>query len=433
MAPDNSPRVGGSPPPKADQPRSGRHPISRNGGPRFPSLRGDTRGVTEEEKALLPEGVQFELERASEQHAMCLMGTSWRNSITGDIGMTGPTFGTVADFSVVDFWSRELVLGDLTDLSEDPYLFRPVPMRYRTWMYHEMYLNRHVIKSKDEYAMLKEVLGQYCIDIPGGCRFSPLMWYAPVGFACALAQDNNLAHAAVLVLFFIFGLSRAMNTMRLYRYLRIATLPVRAGFVALVILRMSSVTAIVRILGYVLVLLICGCDLYFGDLRMLATYRLHCHYEILRIYPNRVVLCRRVGGSYETTRLSKPVHQDVTGIGNWEQTFILIADIHGILYELRPVTIKDWKALWESHRAQEDDEEDSRPVFVGLDVFWEEEPTANDLRDIQDLQTMKDMKSGKLFEKNLPLKEMLQGEDRAFAGSKVMQARANNDVKETNL
>lgn len=347
--------------------------------------------------------------------------------------MTGPMFGTVSDFSVVDFWSRELVLGDLTDLSEDPYLFRPVPMRYRTWMYHEMYLNRHVIKSKDEYAMLKEVLGQYCIDIDGGCRFSPLMWYAPVGFACALAQDNNLAHAAVLVLFFIFGLSRAMNTMRLYRYHRIATLPVRAGFVALVILRMSSVTAIVRILGYLLVLIICGCDLYYGDVRMLATYRLHCHYEILRIYPNRVVLCRRVGGSYETARLSKPAHQDVTGIGNWEQTFILIADIHGILYELRPVTIKDWKALWESHRAKEDDEEDSRPVFVGLDVFWEEEPTANDLREIQDLQTMKDMKAGKLFEKNLPLKEMFNGEDRAFAGSKVMQARANNDVKMTNF
>lgn len=160
---------------------------------------------------------------------------------------------------------------------------------------------------------------------------------------------------------------------------------------------------------------------------------LHCHYEILRIYPNRVVLCRRVGGSYETARLSKPAHQDVTGIGNWEQTFILIADIHGILYELRPVTIKDWKALWESHRAKEDDEEDSRPVFVGLDVFWEEEPTANDLREIQDLQTMKDMKAGKLFEKNLPLKEMFNGEDRAFAGSKVMQARANNDVKMTNF
>merc|ERR1740121_925459 len=132
-------------------------------------------------------------------------------------------------------------------------------------------------------------------------------------------------------------------------------------------------------------------DFVWGDMRILTSYRLHCNYEILRLFPNRVALCRRLGGSYGAG-YQKPVHQDVTGIGNWEGTFILIADIHGILYELRPVTPQEWKLLWEMHRFEDEDEDEdegTNPIFVGVDIFWDEESTARELKDLLDLQNQK--------------------------------------------
>jgi len=295
-----------------------------------------------------------------------------------------------------------------------------------------------VIKSKDEYAMLKDVLSQFCIDIEGGSRYSPLMLYAPMGFACVLAQDNNLAHAAVLLLFLIFAISRGMNSMKLYRYARTTTLLLRLGFMALVILRMDFKDSF-RTFGYLLALAMCAVDLLWGDLRLLTSFRLHCHYEVIRIFPNRVALCRRVGGSYSNSSdYKKPVHQDVSGIGNWEKTFILIADIYGILFELRPVSAKDWRALWELHKAEFEDEEDTRPVFVGIDIFWEEEPTANEVRGLVDLQDIVGPKKarqqeGMLFNKSSPLKEMHASEDRDRVNSQPVPARNANDLKETDL
>jgi hypothetical protein len=298
--------------------------------------------------------------------------------------------GDVPDFHVVDLFAREELYGSLKDLAEDPYLFWPVPLRYRTWIYHDMYRNRRCATGKatrgasgsrsqkaaslDEIGTLRDVMGQFCIDVVWGFQPAAVRWYAPLALVCPLTADRSLTYFAVFVLLFCYAAAKFMNQMSLYEMTRIVSLPLRLVFMVAVCVRIDS-RSFVYMFGSMFVLILCVMDVFFGDLKQLAAYRLHCSYEVIRTFPNRVCLFRRKGANFANMEYPVRVHEDVTGMGAWEPGFVLIADIYGILFELRPMTAENWRAL---HDARNEE----TPVFVGLDLYWEEEPVCPPLENI---------------------------------------------------
>ena len=80
------------------------------------------------------------------------------------------------DFHAVDLWTRQVVEGSVEKLKKDRYIFKPVPLLYRTWMYHESYRNhRSHATTSDDTGVIRQILSRECIDadIAAG-RWSPL-------------------------------------------------------------------------------------------------------------------------------------------------------------------------------------------------------------------------------------------------------------------
>merc|ERR1719203_2418920 len=112
-------------------------------------------------------------------------------------------------------------------------------------------------------------------------------------------------------------------------------------------------------------------DFFSGDLQTLMWYRLNCSYEIIKILPNRVFICRRHGASHQEDVFGTRgrVAESITGLGAWQRGFYIIADIHGILAELRPVSREVWHSIHDEQSIQ------SRQLtFFGMDVFSSDFP-----------------------------------------------------------
>eukprot|EP00438_Fugacium_kawagutii_P004012 Skav222472 [mRNA] locus=scaffold242:37632:46709:+ [translate_table: standard] len=67
-----------------------------------------------------------------------LMGKCRRSPMTGEITMEKPT--SFPNFQVVDLAGREFLPRSRHTLEEDKYLFKPVPLMYRTWLYQRFFL-----------------------------------------------------------------------------------------------------------------------------------------------------------------------------------------------------------------------------------------------------------------------------------------------------
>merc|ERR1712100_16639 len=103
-----------------------------------------------------------------------------------------------------------------------------------------------------------------------------------------------------------------------YRYDRIVSFPIRIALTIYILMWFlgeglggdlgMTIGGLIAVLGTLV-------DLAAGDIAAILNYRFHCSYGVIRVLPNRTVVCRRTGAAdYETSFGSRGVvDQDVSG------------------------------------------------------------------------------------------------------------------------
>eukprot|EP00408_Alexandrium_pacificum_P064046 CAMPEP_0171175390 /NCGR_PEP_ID=MMETSP0790-20130122/11205_1 /TAXON_ID=2925 /ORGANISM="Alexandrium catenella, Strain OF101" /LENGTH=388 /DNA_ID=CAMNT_0011640267 /DNA_START=9 /DNA_END=1175 /DNA_ORIENTATION=- len=306
-----------------------------------------------------------------------LMGKVRRSPITGGIHLRSRA--NFPDFLLADLFTRNYLNGTLKRFLHDEYLFRPVPLLYRTWLYHQFYRQQAMPEESNEYGMIAQALGQVCIDAPVTAgRWSPILCYGPMLMALSFFGDMTLMVFAAAAFALLALITLTTNTPSLYGYARLITLPLRAAVLVLTFWRYSALerATALALLGLAIALILFLLDLL-GDLDQVRNYRHHCTYEVMRPLPNRVLLCKRMGAEFYEDDFGShgEIPEAICGLAQSDQKHILIADLYGILVELRPLKVEDWQDL-------ADDRDLSKRkdlTFVGLDVYNKDTPSIRDL------------------------------------------------------
>lgn len=317
-------------------------------------------------------GGMIDIQRCGDREVGALMGKAWRNPVTGTVQIKA--YGGFQDFCVADLWTRPSLQGSASDLAGDPYLFRPFPMGMRTWIYHHLFRMGKVLdcSGAEEDAMIRYILGMHCIDADKSAgRWAPVMLYVPMILFLTIAADLGAAIVAILVLALVLAIQWIMNTPELYRWSRPVHLPLRIVLFFQLIEHMGAKSAAggsaASQLGFIIAIAFCVGEIVIGDGGALGGYRLHCSYEVIRVLPNRIFVCRRHGAAHSADILGRslPVNEKITGMGNWQPDFVLIADVKGLIVELRPMSINDWKLVFTEKMI----DHETIHRYIGLDVY----------------------------------------------------------------
>mmetsp|Transcript_10247 Transcript_10247/g.22659 ORF Transcript_10247/g.22659 Transcript_10247/m.22659 type:complete len:399 (-) Transcript_10247:255-1451(-) len=311
---------------------------------------------------------RHEVDPNSSNNVAALMGMSARNPITGAVEIKlAPGF---KDFVLVDLYTRSSINGSVDRLAKDPYLFRPVPLMYRTWIYHHEFLYSKVPVGADEFAIVKRIFNQWCVDAPVHAgRWASVMCFAPMAMFLALVDDMTLLLPALLMVVLGHTLATNMNTPLLYRYTRFMTVLPRLAFYVWAMLRfvdkLSSPKAL-TVFGFFGAFCCAIVDLVNGDLAVLVNIKMSCKYKILGVLPNRIFICQRLGAAWleEKHGYRGDVSEAVVGFSPWQKHHMLLADIQGCLMELQPLNDEDWETIYDQNVVMNES-----MSFLGLDIF----------------------------------------------------------------
>mmetsp|Transcript_113609 Transcript_113609/g.331961 ORF Transcript_113609/g.331961 Transcript_113609/m.331961 type:complete len:407 (+) Transcript_113609:56-1276(+) len=306
-----------------------------------------------------------ELERSALHGVSQLMGCCWRNSVTGEIILRPQDkAATFPDFSVVDLYRRPSLPNSLAELRGDPYLFKPVVLSYRTWMYHEA-VRAVGLSDVSIDKLASDILGRFCIDLGMEAgRSSPICRLAAPFLAAGFTGDEIFTLVSVVVLACIAAISYAANQPWLYRFERLASMCVRVPYLIYLFTRFRFDDPL-AIFGFSVCLLALLFDAYVGDKALFDGYRWHCTYTIEKELPKRLYVCKRNGAcDLQLNAKSRYVDERVVGFASWEPTNALITDIGGLLVELQPMTPSDWQCVVDGYFRKR------RAVpYVGLDMI----------------------------------------------------------------
>lgn len=304
-----------------------------------------------------------------------LMGCARRSPITGEITLR--EIEDIPDFFVVDLLERQRLPSEVQSLAEDPWIYRPVPLKYRTWLYHDCWrrsiMPNVMVKgpAKHEHKMMMHTLSLPAIDAPiKAGRYSSLMFFVVGAFMSILARDSNLTGCAMLLLYLMYGISVGTNSPKYYRLERLLTAPLRLGFLTLLIIGINF-TSIVGAVGRLVTAIMLIIDLLVGDLSVFRDGKFTCTHQVMRILPNRVYVCQRIGAEFTEKRFGQrgEVPECVAGFRPWKQCHTLVADVGGLICELVPMTAEDWLLV-----AEEWSFAGGRPLpYVCLGTFAEYE------------------------------------------------------------
>lgn len=303
------------------------------------------------------------------------MGKAWRNPITGTVKIK--QIGAFQDFCVADLWTRYGLSGTPDQLSKDPYLFRPIPMTMRTWIYHHLFRAGSILGGESgsaEDGVMRHVLEMHCIDeqAQAGGKWAPVVLHVPMILCLCIAADISASFGAICMLALTISIYCLANSPKFYRFSRLATFPIRLALIYWLIARMGvkadvEEPSMMVSLGFIVALIFCIAEIVAGDIGSLIAYRLHCSYEIVKTLPNRIFICRRLGAAHSQTEDSRSngVSEKITGMGSWQEDFALIADVKGLIVELRPMSLEDWKLV----TMEKQEKEDMIHRYIGLDVY----------------------------------------------------------------
>jgi len=307
---------------------------------------------------------------------MPMMGRSYRHPITGEIQTaSNPAF---KDFLLVDLFAREACPTSLDKLAADKYLFRAVPLLNRTWLYHDDF-RLQITLEKDEDAMVAVALGHWCVDAPiNGGRWSPTIALAPLVMGVAFMNDLLALLASIALFVMVQSISGWTNSAKWYCYLRPLTfIPRTLVYLFLLVRFMTRSNTPMVVVGFLVAFVAAAADLA-GDVMLLRSVPLRARWQITHRLANRVYVCSRIGAArYEHRYGSRGiVPEEVVGFSPWRREHALIADLQGILFELRPVSAQDWEILADQLAIYEEKAE-----VLGVDIFDDHIPTAAALVD----------------------------------------------------
>lgn len=317
----------------------------------------------------------LDIHRISDKGVGALMGKAWRNPITGSVKIK--QFGSFQDFCVADLWTRYGLSGTPEQLAKDPYLFRPIPMTMRTWIYHHLFRAGHILSGENgaaEDGVIRHVLAMHCIDAQAqaGGKWAPVVLHVPMILCLCIAADINASFGAICMLALTIAIYCLANTPQLYRFSRIVTFPIRLVLFYWLIARMGvkadkEEPSMMAQLGFIVAIVFCIAEIIAGDIGSLIAYRLHCSYEVVKALPNRIFICRRLGAAHSQSEDSRSnaVSEKITGMGFWQEDFALIADVKGLIVELRPMSLEDWKLVF----MEKQEDEGIVHRYIGLDVY----------------------------------------------------------------
>mmetsp|Transcript_72525 Transcript_72525/g.137056 ORF Transcript_72525/g.137056 Transcript_72525/m.137056 type:complete len:551 (-) Transcript_72525:48-1700(-) len=266
-----------------------------------------------------------------------LLGTCYRSPVTGAIFLKEAE--SWRDFTLVDLWTREEILGLAEDIAKDIHLFWPSPLKKRTWIYH--CLTRSCQENNDIGEMdnlIQKALHFHVSDenMNNG-EWSPVMWFAPV-LPLTLLTNDFLTFAMSFVLLLICHLiSIFLNTTGWWMFTRVFSLPLRLGFLALLFWRLSVMESfhIISVFGFIVPMIAFIVDFLLGDVQVLSCLRYRCTYKVLRQLPNQVYVCQRSGNVGRKAHSYREFITGITGGG-----IALIANVSGLLCELVPMNPK---------------------------------------------------------------------------------------------
>lgn len=299
-----------------------------------------------------------------------ILGKCRRNAVTGQVLLHDAAI--LSDFALVDLWQRNALYGQPEELAKDPYVFRITPLPYRTWMYHTFFGNSSEMASAEGCnGIMFKVLTAPALDRP--YRFdglwSPFLCYVPAAFVSCVAADFTTTIVAAIMCCIILTFSVLCNRPRFYTFVRLFTFLFRYGFLAFVAYRTTVISqeSTNKLIGCVVILLCLLVD-FLGDLQAVASARLLCRYKVIKECPNRIFVCRRFGGAFLTQDYAE-VSPLVTGVGAWTDELALIAEVRGLIVQLKPMLLEDWEYVCRTKALN------GEPMrYMGLDLFNKEHP-----------------------------------------------------------
>jgi hypothetical protein len=283
------------------------------------------------------------------------------------------------DFGIVDLWERTAIYGSPDDLLLDPYLFKIIPLTFRTWMYHEYFGDSsRTAGAAGENAIIEDVLSQKAVDTPlaAAGRWSPTLCYFPVGIASIGTADWTTVLITIIVIVFNLLVSVMSNSPGFFRKSRPISFGPRLGFFFFILARVFTLASKggMVVLSCVVMLGIMSFDFIAGDYQAFVGVAFLCNYTVLRRLPNRLFVCRKNGAAFlEDPDCHREVSEKISGTVHFPELSI-IAELRGLVVLLRPMARDDWVKVWEQ-RSQT-----SRPAsFIGLDVFNKEHRTIDEV------------------------------------------------------
>lgn len=336
-----------------------------NGGPHAREGKCDRLGI---------ELVRRPLKDLGAEGAAPVMGTSFRHPITGEVRTAGDS--SFKDFTLVDLYKRRRLSNSLEQLMTDKYLFRPVALKHRTWLYHDDYRRQLTLES-DENAMMRVALANNCIDAPTSAgRWSPVMTLTPFAVGVALTDDMIMLLFSLIIVLFVQLASQWTNSGKWYRHLRPITLLPRSALYLVILARFGMSFGSgngMNLLGYLVAVIMLVVDLLVGDLAVLRSIQLHARWHMTHRLPGGIFICNRAGAAwYEDVYGDRGiVAEEVSGFSPWQTEQALIMDLEGIIVELRPLQRKEWEIVFDQQVAFGE-----KVVVLGLDIFTDVLPTA---------------------------------------------------------
>lgn len=219
--------------------------------------------------------------------------------------------------------------------------------------------------------MITHVLAQWCIDAPAHAgRFSPLVCFVPLTVATCLTGQFLIVALALCAMGLVHMVNHHTNNPTMYRYARILTLIPRYAFIVYALTQFQTDTTL-GLVGSILVVASALLDVALGDVGSFFSYKLHCKHSVVTIPPHsRLFICDRFGAHHQEEIYGSRGHveEEVSGFANWKHTNSLIADIHGLIVELRPLEVEDWLSLRDQFYKSQ------KPIpYVCLNVFGEDD------------------------------------------------------------
>ncbi|CAK9093867.1 unnamed protein product [Durusdinium trenchii] len=202
------------------------------------------------------------------------------------------------------------------------------------------------------------ILSLECIDVDVNTgRHSPLFAWLVSSSFLACTGDSALVVMMLVTTFFMCIITYSFNTPERYDYIRVSLLPVRVAVSVGIALQSNQLSQYISVLIFsYLSIFVLVIDFILGDLFLLWAYRFQCSYRVLDILPARVFLCAREGAAHLDDVLGHRIGITTEVIGcAWDSRYSLIADLNGLICELRRPRMEELQALVQDFQENQED------------------------------------------------------------------------------